>query len=86
MYNKTKQTYVASYYVHDAQGNVMAIYNERNISNNRLYNLNNWTMYGSSRLGIVYPLKDHVIYDTQFGNNWPRPVEQMNVGLKLLYV
>jgi len=30
----------------------------------------------------VYPPKDHVIYDTQFGNNWRGPIEQMNVGLK----
>jgi hypothetical protein len=58
-----KSDYTATYYVHDAQGNVMAMYNERNIGTNHLYNLSNWTMYGSSRLGIVFPPNDHVIYD-----------------------
>ena len=80
--DSNKSDYTATYYVHDAQGNVMAMYNERNIGTNHLYNLSNWTMYGSSRLGIVFPPKDHVLYDTQFGNSWELPIEQMNVGLK----
>ena len=42
-----------TYYVRDAQGNVMATYNQLNVTGTQILNIEGQQIYGSSRLGIL---------------------------------
>ncbi len=45
--------YEKSYYIYDAQGNVMAIYSENKVSSVTTTKLDELPIYGSDRLGLV---------------------------------
>lgn len=53
-----------TYYVRDAQGNVMSTYDERSVSSSFSFKLKEVDLYGSARLGMFKPDKEMIDADT----------------------
>jgi RHS repeat-associated protein len=56
-------TATTTYYVRDAQGNVMATYEQKPVGNNPIFSLTERHIYGSSRLGL-----DNTTFDITYSN------------------
>lgn len=52
-----KENQVTTYYIRDAQGNVLSVYNKQEQGSTPLYTLKEQHIYGSSRLGLQQPNK-----------------------------
>lgn len=46
-------TYIKTYYMRDAQGNVMAVYKQENVSGTQQLSIQEQNIYGSNRLGML---------------------------------
>ncbi len=76
---------VITYYVRDAQGNVMATYKREISAEGEMYSLLDWSVYGSARLGLAQVFDNALWKSSNYGPpTWTEPLSN-NKGTQRSY-